>query len=653
MELKSDQMLQGGKYRIVEKIGQGGFAITYKAVWKTEITGAMGALTTDVTVAVKEFFFKDYCSRDANSSNVTITSAAGGQVFVKFKEKLKKEAAILSRLRHPNIVSVFDIFEENNTVYMVMEYVEGGSLKERIAKSGKLDEATVLRYTEQLCGAVTEIHRNNVLHLDIKPGNILIDPNNNVRLIDFGISKQYNSDTHAETSTTPVGISKGFAPPEQYTGVSQFSPATDVYAVGATIYNMLSGSVPPESMTLLENALPPIPGVSGKLWDAIVEAMSPLRPQRPQSAAELWELFENNAPTVVKPVEDDKTEVDISGVSSQPQDDKTVVESASETVDNSAYSTHDVENVSESDDTDEEEAGGKKKIWLWLLGVLAVAGIGIGAYFWLFFEKNPNNDIIRLNLKGDVNWVKYETRDTLGNIVPRDRNYFEDFFGMDEHYLFSPLLLELFPANEIKFNENGFIDYKKYFGGADAKYTYNLKNYITEIKWVVSEDEWTSTWTYIYGDSVTIEYDGFFEEEEGTYVIQGHNNQDGLESVVFQEENSSDMNVLTRVTREDGKVISLDCIDLDRENHPAFLTYYFSYNSVGDLSELIRDERNGGRNIWRFEYFDYDGYNNWTERHEICVRAECIDWSDGQRVIVRDYTREGVRYVTTREIGYR
>lgn len=293
MELKSDQMLQGGKYRIVEKIGQGGFAITYKAVWKTEITGAMGALSTDVTVAVKEFFFKDYCSRDANSSNVTITSAAGGQVFVKFKEKLKKEAAILSRLRHPNIVSVFDIFEENNTVYMVMEYVEGGSLKERIAKSGKLDEATVLRYTEQLCGAVTEIHRNNVLHLDIKPGNILIDPNNNVRLIDFGISKQYNSDTHAETSTTPVGISKGFAPPEQYTGVSQFSPATDVYAVGATIYNMLSGNVPPESMTLLENALPPIPGVSGKLWDAIVNAMSPLRIQRLQSAADLWELLKN------------------------------------------------------------------------------------------------------------------------------------------------------------------------------------------------------------------------------------------------------------------------------------------------------------------------------------------------------------------------
>lgn len=291
MELKKNHALQGGKYRIIEKIGQGGFAITYKANWSTEVTGPMGKIATDVTVAVKEFFFADYCTRDNDTSHITISSPTGGQIFGKFKEKLKKEAAILSRLRHPNIVSVLDIFEENNTVYMVMEYISGGSLKDVIRKNGKLDEATTLRYASQLCDAVAEIHRNNVLHLDIKPGNILIDPNDNVRLIDFGISKQYNSDTHAETSTTPVGISKGFAPTEQYTGVAQFSPATDIYAIGATIYNMCSGKIPPEAVSLLDEDLPKINGISDQLWNAITKAMSIRRNQRPQSAAELMNLL--------------------------------------------------------------------------------------------------------------------------------------------------------------------------------------------------------------------------------------------------------------------------------------------------------------------------------------------------------------------------
>ena len=297
MELRKNHPLQGGKYRIIEKIGQGGFAITYKANWSTEVTGPMGKIATDITVAIKEFFFADYCSRDTDTSQIAISSPTGNQIFGKFKEKLKKEAAILSRLRHPNIVSVLDIFEENNTVFMVMEYVSGGSLKDIIRKNGKLDEATTLRYASQLCDAVAEIHRNNVLHLDIKPGNILINPDDKVCLIDFGISKQYNSDTHAETSTTPVGISKGFAPTEQYSGVAQFSPATDIYAIGATIYNMCSGSIPPESMTLFEEDLPHINGISDQLWNAITKAMSIRRNQRPQSVAELVELLPsaNNA----------------------------------------------------------------------------------------------------------------------------------------------------------------------------------------------------------------------------------------------------------------------------------------------------------------------------------------------------------------------
>ena len=315
MELRKNHVLQGGKYRIIEKIGQGGFAITYKANFATEVTGTMGKITTNVTVAIKEFFFADYCVRDSDSSFITVSSPTGNQIFGKFKEKLRKEATILSRLRHPNIVSVFDIFEENNTIYMVMEYIDGFSLKQTIInQGGHLNEATTLRYASQLCEAVAEIHRNNVLHLDIKPGNILIDNNDNVKLIDFGISKQYNSETHTETSTTPVGISKGFAPLEQYTGVSQFSPATDIYAIGATIYNMLSGQIPPESMYLLEEDLPRINGVSNQMWTAITSAMQTRRNQRPQTVSELINLFPltssiNESPTQQQTVDDEKTQI--------------------------------------------------------------------------------------------------------------------------------------------------------------------------------------------------------------------------------------------------------------------------------------------------------------------------------------------------------
>ena len=108
MELQKNHALQGGKYRIIEKIGQGGFAITYKANWTTEVTGPMGKIATDIIVAIKEFFFADYCSRDNESSQITISSPTGAQIFDKFKEKLKKEAAILSRLRHSNIVSIYE-----------------------------------------------------------------------------------------------------------------------------------------------------------------------------------------------------------------------------------------------------------------------------------------------------------------------------------------------------------------------------------------------------------------------------------------------------------------------------------------------------------------------------------------------------------------
>jgi len=249
MHLPSNHKLQNNKYRIQNKIGQGGFGITYRALWTMTAQGAMGAIDTEIPIVIKEFFWKDYCAREEGSSSVSISSATGKDMFTRFKEKLKKEAVILSRLDHPNIVRVLDVFEENNTAYMAMQLVEGESLKDKIARLGKLDEATALKYTQQLCSALAEVHGKRILHLDLKPGNVIIDKNDNAQLLDFGISKQYD-DKHQETSTTPVGISKGYAPLEQYSGIETFNPPTDVYALGATLYTMLTGKVPLEATQL-------------------------------------------------------------------------------------------------------------------------------------------------------------------------------------------------------------------------------------------------------------------------------------------------------------------------------------------------------------------------------------------------------------------
>src|SRR4249919_3791336 len=134
MELAANTYLKNGTYRIEKKIGEGGFGITYKSTWFTKVSGSLGSIDAQLPVAIKEFFFEDFCSREGSTNSITILSTTGKEIFSRFKEKLLKEAEILSKLSHPNIVRVIEVFEENNTAYMVMDYIEGDSLKDKIKK---------------------------------------------------------------------------------------------------------------------------------------------------------------------------------------------------------------------------------------------------------------------------------------------------------------------------------------------------------------------------------------------------------------------------------------------------------------------------------------------------------------------------------------
>ena len=174
MELPTGHYLQKGKYQLTETVGRGGFGITYKGVWFTEVKGSLGKVKTEVPICIKEYFFKDYCYRDEETFAVKVHSETGRALFEKFKEKLIKEAKILSDVHHPHIVNVLEVFEENDTAYIAMEYIQGYSLKYLLEKEGRLSENTVLFYTHQIAHALQFVHEKSILHLDIKPSNILL-----------------------------------------------------------------------------------------------------------------------------------------------------------------------------------------------------------------------------------------------------------------------------------------------------------------------------------------------------------------------------------------------------------------------------------------------------------------------------------------------
>lgn len=292
MNLPNGYLLQKGKYKLKQVIGQGGFGITYKGIWHTEVKGSLGAMRTEVPVCIKEYFFKDYCVRDAYSFRVKVHSDTGKLLFDKFKEKLIKEAKILSEVHHPYIVNVLEVFEENNTAYIAMEYIAGNSLKDKLAKEGILPEAEVLRYIHQIGEALQFVHQKNILHLDIKPSNILIDKDNNARLIDFGVSKRYDVGEQ-ETSTTMLTLSKGFASIEQYDneGIQSFSPCPDIYSLGATMYNLLTGKIPTESILRATRPLAKPrelnPAISEQTEQVILKAMEIIPANRYQSVEEM------------------------------------------------------------------------------------------------------------------------------------------------------------------------------------------------------------------------------------------------------------------------------------------------------------------------------------------------------------------------------
>lgn len=284
-QLSNNAILCNGKYKIERVLGQGGFGITYLAKQKVSVAGALGTIDAEIEVTIKEFFMKELCNRDEASSVVTVPSTGSAELVEKFRQKFIKEAKNISKLNHPHIIKVLDVFEENGTAYYVMEYIDGGSLSDMIEKQGFLSEEEALRYTRQIASALQYIHAHNMNHLDVKPGNVLLRQNGDVVLIDFGMSKNYDL-AGEQTTSSPIGVSVGYAPIEQSRvgGLGMFSPATDIYSLGATMFKMLTGQTPPEASVVFDEGLPELPSnISDNTKKVIEKAMQPRRKDRFQT----------------------------------------------------------------------------------------------------------------------------------------------------------------------------------------------------------------------------------------------------------------------------------------------------------------------------------------------------------------------------------
>lgn len=277
-------------YKIMDVLGQGTFGITYKA--KVEMKGALGRLDSNMYVAVKEFFMKEVNGRE--NSSVTSGSTSNGGLFYYYRDKFEREARNLSTLSHPNIVKVLEAFHANGTTYYSMEYIDGISLDKKIAQSpqGRMPLTEAIETLKQIGAAIAFMHSRNMLHLDVKPGNVMMRKDGTAVLIDFGLSKQYTSDGEPESSTKVGAGTPGYAPIEQasYHEGKGFPTMMDVYALGGTLFKMLTGQRPPEASEILNEGFPTDSlrqlFIPDNIVNSISRAMAPLKKDRWQTVDE-------------------------------------------------------------------------------------------------------------------------------------------------------------------------------------------------------------------------------------------------------------------------------------------------------------------------------------------------------------------------------
>lgn len=399
-----------GTYRVDGYLASGGFGNTYVAT----------NIQFGERYAIKEFFLKGVTERDENTTTISVSNQENAATFEAQRDKFKKEAVRLRKLSSPHIVCVHDLFEENGTAYYVMDFVDGENLRDYIKKVGHpLDEATVWQVFDQVLDALEVVHSHGLFHLDLKPANLMMDQQGGVKLIDFGASKQMKAGSGATTSTA-VSYTNGYAPREQMEqALDKFGPWTDFYALGATLYFLLTDQKPPlpsdidDDMTDDKHEALAMPdSISDRLRRMVLWLMATDRRKRPQSVAEIRRVLNQKAEekpeekpadpakgetgddvTVVLPksgqdqvADDPAANGETGGASSDSpsaaSDDTPAASDDPSTTDNPSAADDETEIVQDEPSVEGEEQKSSK--WKWILVVLFFAVIGFfGAKYFM------------------------------------------------------------------------------------------------------------------------------------------------------------------------------------------------------------------------------------------------------------------------------
>ena len=389
-------LLQNGKYRIDRYLASGGFGNTYAAY----------NLEFEEQIAIKEFFIKGVTARNSDTISVSVSNEVNLIPFAEQKDKFKKEARRLRRLRNDHIVTVHDLFEENGTAYYVMDFIKGESLSERMNRLGRpLTEDELQPLLLQILDALETVHQQRIWHLDIKPANMMVDEEGRLRLIDFGASKQlHTADGRSVSTSSALAYTPGYAPLEQIDqNIRLFGPWTDFYALGASFYKLLTGDTPPSPSEMAMGLQLSFPvGISPRMQQLVSWMMKSRYDERPQSCQEIRAFLDvgvkNMGDENTKTVEEEK-----------PSFEDTVNVEDGKSKEQKPTSSFDSEPsrlLKEKEDSN--------KYWIVAFGMLFIFGLGV--YFLMTHDWNllsSPSDVVE-----DIEQENEEVYDTVYYVSP-------------------------------------------------------------------------------------------------------------------------------------------------------------------------------------------------------------------------------------------
>lgn len=256
--------LVDGKYKILTKVGQGGMSVVY--------------------LAINEKANKQWAIKEVRKDGI--------KDFEVVKQGLVAETEILKKLNHPNLPSIIDVIDQEDSFIIIMDYIEGNSLNKALEEFGAQPQENVISWAKQLCDVLGYLHtrKSPIIYRDMKPANVMLKPDGNVTLIDFGTAREFKEKNLADT--TCLGT-VGYAAPEQFGGMGQTDARTDIYCLGATLYHLVTGMNPCEPPYEIKPIREINPALSGGLERIILKCTQRDPNDRYQSAAELMYALEH------------------------------------------------------------------------------------------------------------------------------------------------------------------------------------------------------------------------------------------------------------------------------------------------------------------------------------------------------------------------